>query len=384
MKRALVLGLVIIETVFFNVNANAYIDRGTVIITAETDSATVAEGEELVFPVSVDPMKDSQMEGCGMSDCPEKCGPGCLSKDGNCTCDSTEYKDYFTSVKVKASDPDIASAEFENGSMVIKGLKEGETDLNFGARLREWTGSSIDVHVTVTGKAERENTELPKVQDIQITAANEGEENQHIDVALAFDSDIAGLDTDDFTVSLAGNPVQPESRSAEMQGNKAVITLKTMAIKDGTLEMVYHGTEAESFAVHAVVSPGLELETISQDKDNASAVIRVADLYHVRGIARVQLMENGEIVPVPGTEIMFIPVHGHDFLGMDEKAIAEKIVYALGEAFPEGYSFRQDEDKVIIEKTDAQESAELSLNIEESAAVELLAETEAADTAAEE
>ena len=82
--------------------------------------------------------------------------------------------------------------------------------------------------------------------------------------------------------------------------------------------------------------------------------------------------------------MMFIPVHGHDFLGMDETAIAEKIVYALGEAFPEGYSFRQDEDKVIIEKTDAQESAELSLNIEESAAVELLAETEAADTAAEE
>lgn len=146
--KTLVLVLIICA-VLAPVTASAYIERGTVHITGDTSPITIAVGETAAVAVTLDPAESDQMPGCGMSDCPETCGQNCLSKDGNCTCDDTSYKTFYTEVQFKKLDESIATAEYADGIVTITGVAPGTTTVNIAARLREYTGSSINVEVTV-------------------------------------------------------------------------------------------------------------------------------------------------------------------------------------------------------------------------------------------
>lgn len=134
----------------FVMPAAAYIERGTVHISADQDAVELKTGETTTVAITLDPAQDDQMPGCGMADCPETCGENCLSKDGNCTCDITSYETYYTEVPIKIDAPEVVEATYENGVLTLKGLAAGTTNVNVAARLREYTGSSVDIQVTVT------------------------------------------------------------------------------------------------------------------------------------------------------------------------------------------------------------------------------------------
>ena len=132
--------------------AAAYINRGTVEITCDTTELSLKVGETVEVPYTLDPETSDQMPGCGMADCPENCGANCLSKDGNCTCDDINYKTYYTEVQVKKADDNVVQVTAADGVATFTAVGPGSCTVNLAARLREFTGSSVDIQVTVTGE----------------------------------------------------------------------------------------------------------------------------------------------------------------------------------------------------------------------------------------
>lgn len=211
-----------------------------------------------------------------------------------------------------------------------------------------------------------------KATEVSVTTDNNGEDDQHVNFKISFDSDAGTLLPGDFAVTIAGNELEAERISVSAEGNSAVLTLRTDAIKAGVIEVDYSGSGAHGFYIHSIVSPGMKLELVSEDKDNATTTVRVADIYHVRGIGRVMLLENGEVIKTQGEESsVFTGVHGHSFLTMDENTIAEKIVFGLGESFPEGYEFSSDGNTVTVRKLNAEGPVSLLLKVQESLEIEL-------------
>lgn len=133
-----------------SVTVSAYIRRGTVGISVDKEKIELKSGESCQVSVTLDPEQDDQMPGCGMADCPDKCGKKCLSENGNCTCDITTYQTYYTNVEIKIENPEIVEVAYEDGIAVFTALAPGKTNVNLAARLREYTGSSVDIAVTVT------------------------------------------------------------------------------------------------------------------------------------------------------------------------------------------------------------------------------------------
>lgn len=410
MKKLLSVFLTVILTcTLLSFSALGYIERGTVTITSDVAELTLEVGQVYELAVKIDPMQEDQMEGCGMSDCPEKCGANCLSKDGNCTCDSTSYETYYAAMKIKDKNEGVVTAEYEEGIVTITAVAAGETELKLSARLREYLGTSITVAVKVVEQGEgpedpvtarteeiaveTEEYEAPasngsqsdccqmtgtdiKVNGIEITTENHGEEDQqvHIDLSFCCKADsIELLDAADITGTLVGEEIDPENISVELKDDVIRINLKVMAVKAGVLELTYNGEAAAPFAIHAIVSPGMDLEVVEQDPENASVTMRVSELYHIRGIGRVMLMENGEIIPTDDEEKnVFTGIHGHNFLELDGPGIAEKIVFGLGETHPTGYSFSFEGDTVTVKKENADGPVELLLKVQSKAEVELL------------
>ena len=128
--------------------ASAYIERGTVHITADTKEIELSAGSSQTLQIALDPMQDSQMPGCGMADCPSSCGD-CLTPDGNCPCDGTEYETYYTEVLTSSSDPAIEEALWEDGEVRLDAYRAGACTIKLSARLREYTGTSVEIAVTV-------------------------------------------------------------------------------------------------------------------------------------------------------------------------------------------------------------------------------------------
>lgn len=136
-------------------NALAYINRGTVEISCDTSELTLEVGQTAEVPYTVEPASSEQTAGCGMSDCPENCGAGCLSKDGNCTCDDTSLKTYYSEVQVKKADESVVLVSAADGVATFEAVGPGSCTVNLAARLREFTGTSVDIVVTVTGAAKK-------------------------------------------------------------------------------------------------------------------------------------------------------------------------------------------------------------------------------------
>lgn len=152
MKKAfLVLTAALLLFAGLSLPAAAYINRGTVQISCDTAELALEVGQTVQVEYALDPESSDQMPGCGMSDCPEHCGAGCLSKDGNCTCDITAYQTYYTEVQVKKADEKVVRVSCADGVATFEAVGPGSCTVNLAARLREFTGTSVDIEVTVTG-----------------------------------------------------------------------------------------------------------------------------------------------------------------------------------------------------------------------------------------
>ena len=64
----------------------AYFNRGAVQISLSQTSISIDKGASASVSVTIDPIKEDQLPGCGMAECPQTCGSsGCLNENGECT-----------------------------------------------------------------------------------------------------------------------------------------------------------------------------------------------------------------------------------------------------------------------------------------------------------
>ena len=135
-------------------SAFAYFDRGPVGISLGANTAEVAAGGQVDISVSLSPESDAQTLGCGMPTCPQSCSSSCLDENGQCRCAGADTTVYTATVRATSSDPSVAVALYDNGVLRIYGKSEGSATITLTASLRQFSDSSADVRVVVSGVAE--------------------------------------------------------------------------------------------------------------------------------------------------------------------------------------------------------------------------------------
>lgn len=130
----------------------AYFDRGDVKVRIGKSSVSLEAGESESVTVSISPSSDRQLPGCGMPECPQSCGEGCLNADGECTCGGTTYQTYYARGEVSSSNTGVATASYNNGVLSIRGVSQGTAIITVTASLRQYNSTSDSIEVTVTKK----------------------------------------------------------------------------------------------------------------------------------------------------------------------------------------------------------------------------------------
>ena len=140
-------------TVFIPLRSEAYFNRGTVSVSLGENALSMTAGTVASVSVTIDPIKQDQLPGCGMAECPQTCGDGCLNESGECMCAGTEYRTYYSEVAVSSSDVSVASASYANGTLTVNGNAPGTATISVTGKLRQYTDSTVELPVTVTAAA---------------------------------------------------------------------------------------------------------------------------------------------------------------------------------------------------------------------------------------
>lgn len=136
-----------------NATVQAYFNRGTVGVSVGKGTVSVEAGSNTSVSVSLTPASDSQLEGCGMAECPQICGEkDCLDANGQCTCNGKTYKTYNTSVSVSSSNTSVATASYSSGTLTVHGVSEGTAVITLTASLRQFSSGTTSVTVDVSKK----------------------------------------------------------------------------------------------------------------------------------------------------------------------------------------------------------------------------------------
>ncbi len=133
--------------------AFAYYERTPVSISLSSSSVQVAANGTANVSCKVTPESEKQLPGCGMEECPQTCGDGCLNADGWCTCAGNTYETYKTSVSVTSSAANVATGSYSNGVLKVKGISQGTATLTLTGQLSKHTDATAYITVTVSGHA---------------------------------------------------------------------------------------------------------------------------------------------------------------------------------------------------------------------------------------
>ena len=131
-------------------SALAYASFGTVKVHAGSSSLSVKVGSTVSTSISVSPSSDKQTQGCGMAECPQSCGDGCLDANGQCTCAGSSYETYRTEVSASSSNSAVVSARVSGGKLMVTGKSAGSATITVRGELRQWNSGSAKVKVTVS------------------------------------------------------------------------------------------------------------------------------------------------------------------------------------------------------------------------------------------
>lgn len=137
---------------FFSLAApvSAYFNRGTVTLSLGQSSVEVEKGKTAAVSVSIFPIKEEQLPGCGMAECPQTCGgTGCLNENGECTCGGTEYQTYYSTVTAVSSNTAVANVSYANGSLTVTGEGAGTATVTVTGSMRQYTDAETHLQVTV-------------------------------------------------------------------------------------------------------------------------------------------------------------------------------------------------------------------------------------------
>ena len=128
----------------------AYFDRGTLSVTLAQGEVELTPGNSVSVSVTLSPATSQQLPGCGMPECPQTCGDGCLNEDGDCTCAGTDYQTYYAAAAVSSSNTSVATASYSNGSVTVTAVSAGTASITVTGSLRQYTSASAVLEVTVT------------------------------------------------------------------------------------------------------------------------------------------------------------------------------------------------------------------------------------------
>ena len=132
----------------------AYFDRGPVGISVGQYEVVLEEGQSAAIMCAVTPEFDDQLDGCGMAECPQTCGEGCLDSHGQCTCMGLEYKRWYTNVNSMSTNPSVARADYGGGVLVVGGYGPGDATITLTASLKQFQDNSVSIHVVVNAATE--------------------------------------------------------------------------------------------------------------------------------------------------------------------------------------------------------------------------------------
>ncbi len=133
-------------------------DRGNVQVSLNEASVALEAGQTANVTVTATPAQDSQLPGCGDAQCPQTCPPNCVQKDvygnyvygDNCSCNSTKFQIYDTTITASSSNPAVASATVNGTQVAIQGVAAGTATITVTGSLREWTSGEEQIAVTVS------------------------------------------------------------------------------------------------------------------------------------------------------------------------------------------------------------------------------------------
>lgn len=143
--------------------AMAYFSKSPVGIYFGSTYVSLTTGSSSSVGLTIDPMQEQQLPGCGMAICPEACGGlenpvtgvvgGCLNDAGWCTCAGTTYYTAYTNVSVSSSNPYVARASYSGGALSIQAVSAGTATITVYASLSKHQDASASMTVQVSDPA---------------------------------------------------------------------------------------------------------------------------------------------------------------------------------------------------------------------------------------
>lgn len=155
LRRSLILMVtIVVAGVMTCVDSFAYFQRGNVNVYVGRSSVSLTQGSSVSVSVSFSPSSSRQLPGCGMAECPQICGEkNCLDANGECMCAGTTYQTYYPSASVYSSNTSVATASYSGGAIYIRGVSPGTATVTVNASMRQYTGTSASIYVTVSRAA---------------------------------------------------------------------------------------------------------------------------------------------------------------------------------------------------------------------------------------
>lgn len=211
-------------------------------------SVSVQEGKSVSVSVSVDPIKEQQLPGCGMAECPQSCGnTGCLNEYGECTCAGTTYQTYYSSAKAVSGNSAVASASYANGTLTIRGVSAGKTTVTVTGSMRQYTDCTKTISVTVTSsgsggqQTQKPQSDSPKANltdrdGAQVTKI--GSNDSVTDDENNADGDGSGENENGDDGDLQGEDKDKDGGEAGDENSEAADGSEILTTKRGVYEMV--------------------------------------------------------------------------------------------------------------------------------------------------
>lgn len=225
--------------------ALAYFSKPAPSIGFGSGAITLTQGQSGSVGLSISPMSEAQLPGCGMSICPQACNGmanpntgvvgGCLDGNGWCTCGGTAYYTAYTSVSASSSNPYVARASAAGGALYITAVSPGTATITVYASLskHEDAAASMTVNVVAPSTSGGDTSQ----------GGSESSGGGQPSGGGAQASGSGGTASGGVTVSSAGTDVTKAAKEAAGGEKKEVVEMQT---DDGSKIIVAEAKDKDS------------------------------------------------------------------------------------------------------------------------------------------
>lgn len=244
--------------------ALAYFSKNPVGIYFGSTYLSLTTGSSGSVGLTIDPMQEQQLPGCGMAICPEACGGlenpatgvvgGCLNDAGWCTCAGTTYYTAYTNVSVSSSNPYVARASYSGGALSVQAVSAGTATITVYASLSKHQDASASMTVQVSDPAPS-TPSTPSASDTPSSSGSGSEAGSTAGSGAGSASGSSsgsgsGSGSGSVSVSSSGASVvaAAAAAAAEQGGESASQPVVELETAEGDKIIVVEATDAETAA----------------------------------------------------------------------------------------------------------------------------------------